>query len=239
MAVKTGLITDERGTNSPLPAWPYPASANGSVSKFASHVSQLLEHGSYYDAQNLKVFHASKAQLARGTDALGTAPSLPNNDSRRAEANRRLAKTRAAKKAITDDIGKLLHERDLLKPFDPNPNPLHAEMRSMARAMSPEQRNQLMKDDPDFREAVLSAKPWLSGMEASLHSELYKQALETRYGPRLKELDEGIDAGSRALEVHATVERAIGNELVTVGEAAPVIPPEDKVSRVELFVPKI
>jgi hypothetical protein len=96
-----------------------------------------------------------------------------------------------------------------------------------------------MKEDPDFAEAVLSAKPWLSGMEPSLHGELWKQALQARHGTLLKELDEGIDAGSRVLEVFGTVSKAIDNELTVVGEGLPPITPDAKVPNVERFVPKI
>lgn len=218
MAPRTGIVTSENGENTPLPIWPYAETANGHIGKFNGYVRTLLESGAYYSDQNTKVFQAKKAALGRGQDALlATSPLIPTLDARRSEAKRRQAQIAAAKKLVVDDVAKLLHERDTLKPYDPSNNPLWSEMRTMSRAITQQQRQQLLSADPDFRAAVLSAQPWLSGIEPSLHRELWKQALEERYGPRLKELNDAIDAGTRTLEVHSAVAKAIDNELVTVG----------------------
>jgi hypothetical protein len=175
----------------------------------------------------LLIYNANTARLAKGQDALlNPPPLLPNNDARRAEARRREKMVADTKAKIVGEAARLLGERDALRAYDApsaERGPLLAEMRSMARSMTPEQRSDLIKSDPDFREAVLSAKPWLSGIDSSTHGVLYQTALEARYGPRLAELEAGIDAGSRALEVHQVVERAIANELTVVG--APTVEP--------------
>jgi hypothetical protein len=175
----------------------------------------------------LLIYNANTARLAKGQDALlNPPPLLPNNDARRAEARRREKMVADSKAKIVGEVAKLLGERDSLRAFDPPSSerqPLLAEMRSLSRAMSPEQRNDLIKSDPDFREAVLSAKPWMSGIPASEHGVLYQAAMQARYGQRLQELEAGIDAGSRALEVHHVVARAIANELTVVG--APTVEP--------------
>jgi hypothetical protein len=221
MAIRTGMLVDEKGTNAPFPAMP----AQG-ADAYASEIRTLMDHAAHLHTQNQLVFNYEAAKLAKGV-LLPPPPQLPNLDARRAALKQREAHLAQIKQTAVDKVSKLLGQRDALKPFnyDPAGYPMRSEMRSLARTMSEADRMALAKSDPSFVEALTETPAWMTGLPPSQHEALIRNALEARFGPRLRELEAGIAAGEAVLELHGTVARALQNEKVTVGAVDPPPPP--------------
>ena len=225
MASRTGFLVDEKGTNLALPAWPFAPSSNGAVALFKTEVEGMLRHAAHYHEQNSKAFEYSTVKLAKPNAA---PPLMPNNQARLAEARKRQAMLAQTKRNITDRLGKLLGERDALAPFrfDPAGFPMRQEMRQLARGMSDDEKMRLASADPDFAEALVEGKPFMSGIALSQHGLLREQALRKRHGARVDEIDQGIAAGKTALATHEVISKAINNELQRIGEPVVEVQPK-------------
>jgi hypothetical protein len=111
---RTGLMTSERGENTPLPAWTLPASSNGQVALFKTEVEHMLRIGKHYNDQNVKVWQHAAAKLAKG-DIRGP-EGMPNNEARLRVVRQNQLQLAANKTAIIDRFSKVSRERDELQP---------------------------------------------------------------------------------------------------------------------------
>jgi len=216
---RTGMLISEKGEQGHLPPWRWSETTNGAVAGFKQDINAMLQHASFYDMQNRRMFDYESAKVARPNLA---PPLMPNNQARLSTARQRHKQLQQAKTQVIDKLSKLLGERDALTPFrfDPAGYNLRAEMRALARTMPEKERMALASRDSAFCEAIIEGPSFMTGIAQSQYDLLREQALKARHGPRLAEFDEGIEAGKTALATHTIIEKAISNEFARIGEPA-------------------
>jgi hypothetical protein len=101
-----------------------------------------------------------------------------------------------------------------------------AELRTKFAALDKTQRLTALAD-PKVRKAVLEQLAFASGMTPTEHADLFRMEIEERFAPQLKELKDAEHAVEQTKLALDSVDRALGNELQSIGQ--PVTEPPPKV----------